>query len=308
MPPPVFFSSGDLLADRRYEYARAMQARGDLAAAADLLVQATERAPHFASAWFALGDVREQLGDRAGAVQAFQQARAADTQDRSGAVVRFARLTDAAVPMPPGYVRTLFDQYAARFDRDLVGGLTYCAPALLRDAVENACAALGRVARFRRALDLGCGTGLAGEAFAPTVDILVGVDLSPGMIAAAQRKSNYDKLLVEDMLVFLSAEAANSADLVFAADALVYCPDLTRLAADASRVLAPGGLFAFTVETHPGAGVILKDTLRYAHSATHVRAALDAAGLALISLESATTRTEKGAPVLGLLAVANAVG
>jgi len=44
--------------------------------------------------------------------------------------------------------------------------------------------------------------------------------------------------------------------------------------------------------------------LRYAHGATHVRAALEAAGLALVSLDSAVTRTEKGVPVPGLIVVA----
>ena len=71
-----------------------------------------------------------------------------------------------------------------------------------------------------------------------------------------------------------------------------------------ARVLAPGGLVAFTVETHDGDGIILRDTLRYAHGETHVRAALAAAGLSLVSLEYAATRTEKGVPVPGLIVVA----
>jgi predicted TPR repeat methyltransferase len=46
--------------------------------------------------------------------------------------------------------------------------------------------------------------------------------------------------------------------------------------------------------------------LRYAHGAAHVRNALGAAGLNLVSLEPATTRTEKGVPVPGLIAVVRA--
>ena len=69
-------------------------------------------------------------------------------------------------------------------------------------------------------------------------------------------------------------------------------------------MLAPGGLFAFTVETHDGPGVSLQDTLRYAHGTDHVRAAIASAGLDLLTLEPASTRTEKGAPVPGLIAVA----
>ncbi len=69
MPARLFFSSGDLLADRRFEFARDLQLKGDLPAAADLLEQAIELAPNFTSAWFTLGEIRQQLegarqGDR----------------------------------------------------------------------------------------------------------------------------------------------------------------------------------------------------------------------------------------------------
>ena len=69
MPARLFLSSGDLMADRRFEFARDLQLKGDLAAAADLLLQAIELAPNFASAWFTLGEIREaarraRCGDR----------------------------------------------------------------------------------------------------------------------------------------------------------------------------------------------------------------------------------------------------
>src|SRR2546423_887871 len=81
---PLFITSGDLIADRRFDAARHYWARGDLLAAADIMAQAVEAAPRFASAWFALGEIREELGDRDGAVAAFRQARAADPDDRHG--------------------------------------------------------------------------------------------------------------------------------------------------------------------------------------------------------------------------------
>jgi predicted TPR repeat methyltransferase len=71
-----------------------------------------------------------------------------------------------------------------------------------------------------------------------------------------------------------------------------------------AQVLASAGLLAFSVETHDGEGVILRDSLRYAHDAAHVRAGLAKAGLQLVSLESASTRTEKGVAVPGLIVVA----
>jgi hypothetical protein len=47
MPARLFLSSGDLMADRRFEFARDLQLKGDLPA--DLLMQAIELAPNFTS-------------------------------------------------------------------------------------------------------------------------------------------------------------------------------------------------------------------------------------------------------------------
>ncbi len=67
--------------------------------------------------------------------------------------------------------------------------------------------------------------------------------------------------------------------LVLAADVFVYVNDLAPIIAAIARVLAPDGLFAFTVETHAGDGVKLLPTLRYAHGEAYVRGVLGAAGL-----------------------------
>lgn len=305
----LFLSSGDLIADRRYDHAMALRARGDLSDAADLMGQALELAPRFASAWFALGAIRAELGDCAGAIEAFREARASDPQDRQGAALCLARLgaLDVQDAMSPAYVRGLFDQYATRFD-DALSRLSYRAPALLREAVEAACRVRGRRMRFGSMLDLGCGTGLAGASFRPYVDWLVGVDLSSGMIGQARAKGLYDQLEVGDIAAFLAAEAARDASyhLIVAADVFVYLADLRPIVAAVARVLAADGIFAFTVETHAGDDVRIGEKLRYAHGAAHVRAAVADAGLALLELAEASTRTENGVPVTGLLVVAAA--
>jgi predicted TPR repeat methyltransferase len=304
---PLFITSGDLIADRRYSLARDYASDGDLAAAADLYLQAVELAPGFASAWFALGETREALGDRAGAHAAFERAQAADPQDRHGAAMHLARLgaTDPATAALHGYVRTLFDQYAPRFDRALAD-LSYAAPALLRDAVEAACRADARAMRFGSMIDLGCGTGLAGAAFRPHVDWLVGVDLSSGMVAEARRKGLYDRLLTADIAQCLAQERAAGAafHLVIAADVFAYVADVAEVCAAAAHVLAPGGLFGFTVETHDGNGAIVGAKMRYAHGEAFVRDAIVQAGLTLVQLTRASSRTENRVPVPGLLVVA----
>jgi predicted TPR repeat methyltransferase len=187
---PLFVSSGNLTADRRYQWALDLVARGDLAGAADLLAQTTELAPGFAAAWFSLGEVREKLGDRDGAVVAFVQARDADPNDRQGAGLQLARLGNGAETpaMSEAYVRHLFDQYAGRYDTALIEHLRYRGPAILLEAVQRVMRGLGCPPLFGEVLDLGCGTGLAGAVFRPLAGHLVGVDLSPAMVAKANEK------------------------------------------------------------------------------------------------------------------------
>jgi predicted TPR repeat methyltransferase len=305
MPARLFLSSGDLVADRRFEFARDLQLKGDLVAAADLLLQATELAPGFASAWFTLGQIREQLGEREAATAAFCKAREADSEDRHGASLHLMRLgAEKLSSMPQAYVRALFDQYAPRFETALVDDLDYRGPALLFKAVLAARHAVRKPAFFKRAIDLGCGTGLAASAFAREVDHFTGIDLSPRMIEKARSTGLYAELAVADMLEGLRGRPDASTELVLAADAMVYVADFASLLCEAKRVLVAGGLLAFTVETHDGDGVILGEGLRYAHSADYVRASIRDAGLALSQLEVLSARNEDNAPVPGLVVVA----
>lgn len=305
----LFLSSGDLIADRRYAWAQDLESKGDLSGAAELLEQALELTPGYASAWFALGELREKLGDTEAAAAAYRKAREADPEDRHGALVNLMRLGAVApAGMPPVYVRTLFDHYAPEFDRSLIEGLNYSAPQLLLAAVQAATRKEENAAHFTAMLDLGCGTGLAGAAFRDKADTLVGVDLSPCMIESARAKNLYDRLEVADILDFLGAEkeAGRTYELVLAADVFAYFPDLLPVARATADVLAAGGIFAFSAEACDGEGVKLGDALRFAHSESHIRAALRGAGFRLLGLESASTRTEKGFPVPGLIAVAKA--
>ena len=232
---PLFVSSGDLIADRRYNAAIELASRGDLPAAADILAQTVEIVPRFATAWFALGAIRDRLGDRDGAVAAFSARRDTDPEDYHGARLQLARLGsgDAAPAMTETYVRRLFDQYAQRYDTALTEHLNYRGPAILRGAVEAAMGAAGRPMHFASVLDLGCGTGLGGAAFRPFADRLIGVDLSPAMIAQATAKGIYDRLTCANMADFLAEERPRrrNIDLVLAADVFVYVNDLAPVIA-----------------------------------------------------------------------------
>ncbi|MEH2473012.1 putative TPR repeat methyltransferase [Nitrobacteraceae bacterium AZCC 2161] len=305
MSARLFMSSGDMNADRRFDFARDLQLSGDLVAAEDLFVQATDLAPGFATAWFTLGEVREQLGDLPGAIIAFGHAQTSDADDRNGAGLRLMRLGATKLAMmPPTYVTALFDQYAPKFESALVDTLGYRGPAVLFKAVLAACTAVERTMVFKRAIDLGCGTGLAGAAFAAQAGEIIGIDLSPRMIERARATGFYAELKVAEIVDGLRRRPAASADLIFAADVLIYLHDLAPLLAEVARVLVPGGLLAFTAESHEGDGVVLGAGLRYAHSVDYVRASVAAAGLTLSQLEPASIRNEGNIPVPGLVAVA----
>jgi predicted TPR repeat methyltransferase len=305
MPARLFLSSGDMIADRRFDFARDLQLKGDLAAAADLLLQATELAPGFASAWFTLGEIREQLGAPEEAVAAFRKAKIADPDDRHGARLRLMLLgAEPLSGMPPAYVRALFDQYAPKFEAALVDDLGYRGPSLLFKAVLAVRAAIRKPAFFKRAIDLGCGTGLAAAAFAKEVDHFIGIDLSPRMIERARATGLYGVLEVAEMVEGLRGKPDGSADLILAADAMVYLSDLADILGEARRVLAPGGLLAFTLETHGGEGVLLGEGLRYAHGAPYVRTSIADAGLTLSRLDQLSARHEDNVPVPGLVVVA----
>ena len=225
MPLRLFLSSGDLMADRRFEFARDLQLKGDLAAAADLMEQAIELAPNFTSAWFTLGEIRQQLGERDKAIAAFRKARESDPEDQHGAHLHLIRLGDEQMSeMPKAYVQALFDQYAPRFEHTLINDLDYRAPSLIFKAVVAARVAAKKPALFKRTIDLGCGTGLAAAAFAKQVDHFIGIDLSPGMIKEARATGLYAELEVADMIEGLRAKGDASANLVVAADASSISP------------------------------------------------------------------------------------
>jgi predicted TPR repeat methyltransferase len=293
-------ASGDLIAERRFAYAKSAAKDGDWSTAAELFEQTLERAPGWAAAWFALGDARERLGDLDAAADAFRATLAADPADAQGAVARLALIgrTDTPPALPDAYVARLFNDYALRFDTHLTKNLGYRAPALIDEALDAA--ASGR--RFASALDLGCGTGLMGEALRGRVDHLTGVDLSAAMIAKARERGVYDDLVVGDAAA-LMRERPVVFDLIVAADSLVYVGDLAALFAAAATALARDGLIAFSVETYTGDGFRLGATMRFAHGRSYVEATARKAGLQPLLVQSASTRREAGADAPGLICV-----
>ncbi|GJE17296.1 class I SAM-dependent DNA methyltransferase [Methylobacterium marchantiae] len=302
-------SSGDLLADRRYAYAEACLVEGDAAGAAEMAEQTLEIAPRYAAAWFLLGRAREarhlatrDAADHHAALRAYGNALDLDPHDELGARLRLVQIGEGAAlgSISPAYIRALFDGYAPRFERHLVDDLHYRGPDLLVKALDAVAAAPGS---FGDVIDLGCGTGLMGEALAGRARTLTGIDLSPGMLAEAARGKRYHRLVEGDLGQALTEEAAESADLVVAADVFIYVGGLTRVMAETARILRPSGLVAFTVQWAEDEGLTLGADARYAHGEFYLRRVADEAGLEILTLDPAVIRRERGIDVAGRIAV-----
>ncbi len=292
-------SSGNLTADRRYDYAQSLRAEGDFSAAADLISQALDLAPRWAEGRFALAETLADAGRPAEAVAAYRSYLETDPDDSMGATARLALLHAIATPaaLPAAYVARLFDEYAPRFDEALTERLNYRGPALLKDAVTRVWPR-----PFSRVFDLGCGTGLAGVAFRDVAGWLGGVDLSPAMIKKAEGRKLYDHLEAADMNAAL-ASLREPCELILAADVLVYVGDLTPLFARVRAALSPGGLFAFTVQRAETGDYILGREQRFSHSRAYLERCADQADFEVALIEEVVTRQEAGKDVPGLAVV-----
>lgn len=299
-------TSHNVLADRRFEFAEMMRERGDLVGAISLYREALDLVPDWAAAHFSLAEALAAAGMPQDASQHYADYLRLAEEDTMGAEIRLALLGTAPVPviLPEAYVRTLFDQYADSFEEKLLTKLDYTAPAHLRRALDRVWAA-GMTAA--RALDIGCGTGLAGEAFRDRCVWLGGVDLSPQMIAKAARKRLYDDLADGEAITALGSQK-QTLDLIIAADVLVYIGDLTSLFEAASRALSPGGLFVFSVERAEGVDFQLRDRCRYAHGAGYLKKLAIDHGFEVRVIEDAACRVEAGMPVAHLIAVLEKFG
>lgn len=272
------------------------------------------------------GLAMEKSGDLEGAAAAYREVLALDPDDHGGAAVRLAAIGRGPVPdhAPPAYVATLFDQNAGAFDDILVEQLGYAVPMLLRERLD----ALG-LGPWRRMLDLGCGTGLAGASLADRAGEITGVDLSEAMLDEAHERGVYEALYLGEAAGFLAEAGGDNAtatgevigdapgdavwDLVTATDVLPYIGDLAPFFAGLGRVLAPGGVVAVSTETLAADAAdarryVVGRRHRFAHTLDYLTGLIAAHGLALVECRPVTVRHEEGAAVRGHLIIARSGG
>ena len=309
---PNQFSSGDVIADRRADYARMLAESGDFPAAAELMEQALELAPRWTAGWFRFGEYHEKAGETDKAVAAYGKVAQLDTEGLFAAELKLAVLGAAETPeQPPSrYVEGLFDDYADRFETSLVEKLDYSVPQKLAELIGKA--AEGGV--FDTIVDIGCGTGLLGVEIRAFANRLEGFDISQNMLAKAEEKGLYDHLDQADLSLepeasglFTPTLAQHRAGLVAAADVMMYLGSLETVMPLVSALLAPSGFFAFSVEdAGEEDGFVLRESLRYAHSKSYVTELLERTGFSLIEIRKTTIRKDAGKPLSGILFLARA--
>ena len=304
---------------------------GDILEAAGCFEKAVALDPAHARAWNNLGSVQQRRGLDEQAVASYRKAMQADPAlaqaclnlgrlagtrgdhalaaqcykaglDHHPGDPTFEHLSAAAAGRsteraPAGYVTNLFDGLAQQFEHHLVRELEYQVPEALAKLVRPELEADSRV------IDLGCGTGLVGVALEGARAQIVGVDLSPRMLEIAARRGAYARLEQGELAEVLARMPAGSVHAVLAADVFIYVGDLAAVFAAVARVLAPRGLFAFSVEGLESGSYMLQPTGRYAQSPAYLRSLAALAGLEERSLEPAHIRREGQGHAEGWLAL-----
>lgn len=146
-------------------------------------------------------------------------------------------------------------------------------------------------------VDLGCGSGLVGEALKSPQNQIIGVDLSPEMLKRTQNKGVYASLVSRDITDYLQTELPADTALITAADVFCYFGSLD----DIIRLCAPHRLI-FSVETSSGTpDYQLAETGRYKHNPLYINNILTKYGYADIKQTPLTLRTEDGQAVEGVI-------
>jgi predicted TPR repeat methyltransferase len=274
-------------------WAKSLSRQGRLDDAIACFRRAVDFHPDNAKAHFFLGHILQKAGRLDEASAAYREATRLrpDTPEWH---FKLAALSGdgSASTAPAQYIRDLFDEYAAKFDKHLVEKLKYQAPRQLLQAVQTATPSK----QIWNILDLGCGTGLCGQEFRPLAKRLVGVDLSPAMIQTAKARAIYDELIVGDLMPILQ-RSSDCYDLILAGDVLIYVGDLTDFMPAVARALRSGGLFACSIEDFEGAGLLSPFRATFAHSIGYSRAMASASGLREISASKVVLRSATPAPM-----------
>ena len=140
-------------------------------------------------------------------------------------------------------VEEYYDNWAETYDSTLTGW-RYRAP-------QDACELLApHLARGSHVLDVGCGTGLLGEALARRGNYVIdGIDISAKSLALAERRGIYADLVQHDLQKLPLPVDDDVYDAAASVGVLTYVEDAEALLRDLCRCVRPGGAIMFTHRT-----------------------------------------------------------
>jgi predicted TPR repeat methyltransferase len=293
------FSAAEL-----YDLVQRLKDHGKMQTAYICAKRVVELDPQDWQAWYLLADLCQYVGKRDEARDAYQKYFAAHPEDAEIEHLLIA-LKDEAPPerVSDRTIKHIYKGFARTFDGRLVDDLKYQGPERLIELVTSVFGNQGGLA----IVDLGCGSGLAGQRLRPLASNLVGIDLSPEMLELARQRAIYDRLELAEITAWLES-GSETFDLITSCDCLIYFGDLTRIAAAAAHRLRPNGVFAFTLERGQRPPFHLTDTGRYEHHPDHVQQVAAATGLDVAALREAFLRYEYAVEVIGLLAALRKAG
>jgi predicted TPR repeat methyltransferase len=255
--------------------------------------------PEDPAVWYTLGELAQVVGRRSDARHAYERYLDKRPDDAEIAHLLIALRGDPAPARASDEcIEQLYARFASFYDETMTGDLEYRAPELLRCALADAL----RGRTDLDVLDLGCGTGLAGQQLRSLARRLIGVDLSPTMIDQARARRIYDALDVDELAAYLR-RGHTRFDVIAACDTLIYFGDLAQVIEPAAQRLRAHAAIAFTTERGDVDPFVLTDSGRFSHHPNHIRAVAAAAGLVVARLDDEVLRFEYGRPVRGLVAV-----
>ena len=288
-----------------------MKKLGDTKQAIKCYQKAIHINPKNKDAYYNLGNTYETLGKTQLAIDCYQRAihlsdydlrlnpsdKKAYARQQSSLHLLNSLVGVTTKTAPKCYIKNLFDDFAQTFDHQLANVLDYKIPELLKNALLTQ---QGKNLLFNMAIDLGCGTGLSGQMFRPICKRLVGIDLSPKMIAKAREKKIYDIIENIEINDYLE-QNSEKYDLLIAADVLIYIGDLGRLFSNVAAVSRPGAIFLFSIELVLDGDYVLERSGRYAHSNSYIRQLAISNKFEISRIENIVLRKEKNKDVEGQL-------
>jgi predicted TPR repeat methyltransferase len=222
--------------------------------------------PKYAEAHYNLGSLYRKLEKFDDAIKSFELALAINPNYDEAKHLLNVLIGHTSNTPPKKYVEKLFDDFADRFEDSLVNNLHYNLPFQIKDLILKF---NNKDTKFKNVIDLGCGTGLAGQHLREISINLKGIDISKNMISKAEMLGIYDKLIIGEIVEELSS-LEEKFDLFVALDVLIYIGDIQSIFNIVSKRSDKEALFIFSVEIKDGEGFSLLKSARYGHSEKYI--------------------------------------